>query len=270
MNDFDDFNVVEPAKLAKLKLSVLEADKTVLCEKEGHGEFTSRNVFGSIWTKCPKCNEIEKIAKQADDEAKDRAEKLRIWQNKLGEAGIPERFHDRTLENYSASNDGQRNALNFATTYAESFGSDESKGRSAIFCGKPGTGKNHLATAIGMSLMKRGKSVAFITVQRMVRRVKDSWRNDSDESESDVISMLTWPDLLILDEIGVQFGTDFEKNLLFDVLNTRYEKRKSTLLLSNLPASEVKNFLGDRVYDRLREDKGQCIPFDWQSSRGKV
>lgn len=261
MNDFQK-------ELVKFS-SKLEFDKTGQCEKDGHGEFVSKNVFGAIWSKCPKCADIDRIAKHADDEAKEAAEKNRCWLKNLGEAGIPERFHGRTLENYSAINEGQRKALEFATTYAESFGSDESKGRGAIFCGKPGTGKNHLATAIGMNLMRRGKSVAFITVQRMVRRVKDSWRNDSEESESDVIDLLVWPDLMILDEIGVQFGTDFEKNLMFDVLNTRYEKRKSTLLLSNLTAGEVKTFLGERVFDRLKEDNGQCVAFTWESHRGQ-
>lgn len=264
MNDFD-----EPTKFIKI-IQKREADKTVLCAKSDHGEFVSRNVFGSVWSKCPKCSEIERIAKQADEEAKEVAEKARCWRNALGEAGIPERFHNRTLENYTASNSGQRKALEFSTNYAESFGSEASMGRSAIFCGKPGTGKNHLATAIGMNLMMRGKCVGFTTVQRMVRRVKDSWRSDSKESESDIISILTWPDLLILDEIGVQFGTDFEKNLMFDILNTRYEKRKSTLLLSNLSVNEVKVFLGERVYDRLREDGGVCIPFDWNSFRASV
>jgi DNA replication protein DnaC len=74
--------------------------------------------------------------------------------------------------------------------------------------------------------------------------------------------------LLIIDEIGVQFGSPFETNLMFDILNERYEKLRPTLLLSNLTAPEIKAFLGERIYDRLREDGGQFVPFDWQSHRG--
>ena len=78
------------------------------------------------------------------------------------------------------------------------------------------------------------------------------------------------PDLLILDEVGVQFGTETEKNLLFDVLNERYEKRKSTLLLSNLPLNEVRAYLGERVFDRMREDGGDVVTFGWESQRAKI
>lgn len=56
--------------------------------------------------------------------------------------------------------------------------------------------------------------------------------------------------------------------LLFDVLNERYERRKPTLMLSNLTAQEVAAYLGERVMDRLREDGGRVIVFDWESHRG--
>lgn len=74
----------------------------------------------------------------------------------------------------------------------------------------------------------------------------------------------------MLDEVGVQFGSETEKLMLFDVLNERYEERRSTILLSNLDLNGVKGFLGERVFDRIREDGGQYIPFDWESFRGKA
>jgi DNA replication protein DnaC len=81
---------------------------------------------------------------------------------------------------------------------------------------------------------------------------------------------MVFPDLLILDEVGVQFGSDTEKLLLFDVLNERYEQRKPTLLLSNLALDGVKAFLGERIYDRLREDGAEAVVFDWDSWRGRI
>lgn len=238
------------------------------CEK--HGDFESRNIFGGVWSRCPVCMNEDAETRKREEEERAAIEKARSWQRKLGVAGIPERFHNRTLASYNTTNAGQRSALAFAKEYAEGFEVAQKTGRSAIFCGKPGTGKTHLAVGIGLHAMTLGKLVLFTTVQRAVRRVKDSWRKDAQESETDVIDMLVEPDLLILDEIGVQFGSDFEKNLMFDILNERYEKSRPSLLLSNLTAEEVKAFLGERVYDRLREDGGKCIPFDWQSHRGKA
>ena len=64
-------------------------------------------------------------------------------------------------------------------------------------------------------------------------------------------------------------GSEFERNMLFDILNERYEKRRPTLLLSNLNIDEVKAYLGERVFDRLREDGGEVVVFDWQSWRSR-
>jgi DNA replication protein DnaC len=269
MNNANSFEIEdeEPVSLAKLKLMMVDpTPRKATCET--HGEFDSRNVFGSVWTKCPACSAIEnENAKRAEME-REAAEKQRQWERRLGESGIPVRFMDRTLEKFEAKNEGQKSAHAFATEYAEKFSEILKTGRSAIFCGKPGTGKTHLSVGIGLSVMKRGGIVLFTTVQRMMRRIKDAWRKDSDESESDVVSLFSSPDLMIIDEIGVQFGSDFERNAMFDVLNERYENRLPTLLLSNLSPSEVKVFLGERVFDRLREDGGACVPFNWDSHRG--
>lgn len=247
--------------------SLLNLDSTIKHETcEMHGAYESRNVFGKIWSGCPTCAAEEKAIRQREESEKQAKEKHARWQRRLGEAGIPERFKNRTLSAYVASGDGQKRALAFAADYVDRFGES---GQCAIFCGRPGTGKTHLSVGIALAVMEHGRSAMFTTVQRMVRRVKETFRKDSSESESDVFAMLVYPELLIIDEIGVQFGSEFEKNLMFDLLNERYEKSRQTLLLSNLTTSEIKAFLGDRIYDRLKEDGGKCVSFDWSSWRGR-
>jgi DNA replication protein DnaC len=197
--------------------------------------------------------------------------RLAAWQNKIGQTGIPERFHTRSFENFVATDAAQTKALDFCKRYADQFHDVIATGRSAIFIGKPGTGKTHLAAAIGLHVMRQqNRTVLFTTVMRAIRRVKDSWDRGSSESESQVIQTFVAADLLILDEVGVQFGTEFEKNILFDVINERYEKRKPTILMSNLPVSDVTAYLGERVIDRIREDGGARIVFDWSSHRAKM
>lgn len=267
MNDISNLQKLKEANAANFSNLVSEA-KHETCDK--HGEFESRNIFGKVWSSCPVCATEHKQAAEREQAEKEVQERHRVWVMRMGEAGIPERFRSRTLDCYKATNAGQKRALQFSSEYAEQFTRVGETGRSAIFCGLPGTGKTHLAIGVALHVMTLGKSAAFTTVQRMVRRLKDSWRKESTESESDVINMHVYPDLLIIDEIGVQFGSEFEKNLMFDLLNERYEKRKPTILLSNLTAVEIKAFLGERIYDRLKEDGGQCVSFDWQSHRGQA
>lgn len=235
-----------------------------------HGIYTSINYFGTIWSKCPECENEVKERESAVAAAKERADALEAWQQRLGNSGIPERFQDRTLKNFIAETPEQKYALAFAVDYANSFDSVLKTGRSALFIGLPGTGKTHLAAGIGLRLMHRDKrSVLFLTVMRAIRRVRDTWSRGSEMTESQAVASLVYPDLLILDEVGVQAGSESEKNILFDVINERYEKRKPTLMLSNLPKDEVSKYLGERIYDRLREGGGQSIPFDWESWRGR-
>lgn len=244
------------------------AERPASCD--AHGSFASRNVFGAIWSSCPVCEQERRDQERASQAKREAEERRARWESKVEGAGIPVRFRSRSFDNFVADSPGKRKALDFAADYGKRFTERSyQSGRSALFIGKPGTGKTHLASAIGLAAMDSGHSVMFCTVMRAIRRVKDTWAKGSAESESQAVAALVFPDLLILDEVGVQFGSDTEKNILFDILNDRYEQRKPCLLLSNLTLPEVKAFLGERVFDRLREDGGEVIIFDWQSQRGK-
>ncbi|MBK8760422.1 MAG: ATP-binding protein [Sulfuritalea sp.] len=241
-----------------------------LAECETHGAYESRNLFRSVWSGCPQCGAEREAQEKTERERKGRSEWLAAWQRKIGSAGIPERFRDRSLESFVAETDAKRRALDFALSYADDFDSALEIGRSALFIGGVGTGKTHLAAGIGLHIMARNsRTVLFSTVMRAIRLVKDTWNKEADQTETEAIATLTAPDLLILDEVGVQFGSETEKLILFDVLNERYEKRRPTLLLSNLDLGGVRTYLGERVFDRIREDGGEVVIFDWQSHRGR-
>lgn len=243
--------------------------RTDTCET--HGQFEAKCFIGAIWSKCPTCGAEAAAKEKSEREARERDDRRQAWQRRIGDAGIPERFQNRSLQSFTAETDAQATALQFANAYADGFDDALATGRSALFIGKPGTGKTHLAVGIGLRIMHRdNRTVLFTTVMRAIRRVKDTWGRESRETETQAIAALVFPDLLILDEVGVQFGSDTEKLILFDVLNERYEKRRPTLLLSNLPLDDVKAYLGERVFDRLREDGGEAIPFDWASWRARV
>lgn len=238
-----------------------------ICDR--HGPYTARSVGGLVWSLCTHCVAEEEAEQRRTHEADSLRKRQEQWERALDGAGIPERFRNRSLQSFVANTPGKRKALEFATRYAAEFDSILDVGRSAIFIGKPGTGKTHLATAIGLHVMRNlHRPVLFMTVMRAIRRVKDSWSRESQETETQAIESLTYPDLLILDEVGVQFGSETEKRILFDVLNERYEQRKPTILISNLGLDEVRAYVGERIFDRLREDGGEAIVFDWDSYRG--
>ncbi|ENO7364325.1 DNA replication protein DnaC, partial [Proteus mirabilis] len=67
-------------------------------------------------------------------------------------------------------------------------------------------------------------------------------------------------------EIGVQYGTDSERNILFEVINDRYEDLLPTILVSNLPVVDLQKMLGERVVDRLLQG-GTVLTFNWPTYR---
>ena len=234
-----------------------------------HGEYEAKCRLRDFWTGCPQCSREESAAKAELEERRAKAAAIERWHRQLGCAGIPERFQDRTLASYDAKTEQQQRALAFAQSYADRFDEVMETGRGALFIGLPGTGKTHLAVGIALEVMTTWNgSALFTTTLRAVRRVKDTWSRAAEESETEAIKALTFPDLLVLDEVGVQFGSDTERLILFDILNERYAARKPSILLSNLTVDEVRGYLGERIFDRMREDGGQVVVFDWPSYRG--
>ena len=234
-----------------------------------HGPYTSARIgrFGG-WTMCPIClqdREREEEATRSQKEKDLAAERILA---RLRACGVPDRFLDRTLDSFEARNEGQQRALAFARRYVEDWGRTRASGRSAVWIGRPGTGKTHLAIGICRALSDAGATAIYSTVQRAVRRVRETWDRDRrTESEAQAIAAFAQVDLLVLDEVGVQAGSSNEQTILFDILNERYNSRLPTLLLSNLGKEQVADLLGERVIDRLREDGGSVLAFDWESWR---
>lgn len=239
---------------------------------ENHGEYIQKSWINGYWEGCHKCAEERDARIKADDERMALEAKKQRWQQKIESSCIPSRFENRTLSTYlvNPENLKQKRIYEFCLDYAENFAEVEKTGRSFLMIGSVGTGKTHLSIGIALHIMQNGNSAVFTSASKMLREIKDTYRRDSDYSESEVIKRYTSCDLLIIDEVGVQRGSDYEKDTLFDVINERYESVKPTIALSNLSIDEVKLFLGERVFDRLREGGGKAFLLDWESHRGKI
>lgn len=237
---------------------------------ESHGEYEAQQLFGKIWSGCHACAEIRKqedillVQKQA---AQNRQRAIEMI---LGRSGIPSRFADRTLDGFKPATPAQERVLKICRAYADRFDDRLANGGGLVMCGQPGTGKTHLACAIGNQIAKSGRTTLFMSVMDAVRRVKQTWGRKDGETESQAIAAMLRPDLLILDEVGVQFGSETEKLILFETINGRYSEMRPTILISNLPANELGAYLGERVIDRMEEGGGAVLAFDWESKRKEI
>lgn len=242
-----------------------EAEETRYCQH--HGPYVARQVIGSLWTKCPHC------AADAQEKKAERERALKAFADRveiakvMASADIPPRFADRTLESFVASSPEQQHALDVAMRYVSDVSETLRLGRCLVLCGRPGTGKTHIAVGIARRFINAGLVARFTSAMNAIRMVREAYRSDSTVTERKVIQDFAKPHLMILDEVGQQHGTEAEKVTLFDLINARYEHVRPTILISNLPLADVREFIGERAFDRLRENGGEAVAFTWDSYR---
>jgi DNA replication protein DnaC len=110
-----------------------------------------------------------------------------------------------------------------------------------LLVGPSGTGKTHLATALGMAACAQGKRVRFWRVTELITTLREA---DQERQLLRLRSHLTKLDLLILDEFGYVPTSKAGAELLFDVIATAYE-RSSVILTTNLPFENWTEILGN-------------------------
>lgn len=258
----------QPKALENTELQVI----SVSCEKHGEYQTYKRKLLSlrGIETQgeCPECLREKITALEQESQA---VEIRLIHQKKLNLLryfNVPKRFENVSLDNYKPANNQAKKCLSVCRHFVDNWPERMKQGGGLVMCGKPGTGKNHLAIGIGKSIIENFMaSVRLTSAIKIARNFKATWAKNSEECDSDVIEMYASPDLLIIDEVGVQFGSDVEKMILFEIINSRYENLKPTILISNLPKEELATFVGERVIDRMNDGGGCTLTFTWESYR---
>lgn len=234
-------------------------EKTVKCAK--HGDYTATITADGKVSACPHC----KAEKEAEKIAKATEENNQRLMKKIGKCGIPKRHQHCRVSTYQADTPKQQTLKAEITAYAKEMISGSLK-RNFVMLGNCGTGKTHLACAVGMEAVKQGQSVLFATASEIIRRVQAAHKSQT-ETEWELMNTFADLDLLIIDEVGVQYATESANRIITEIVNARYNNEKPTIFISNLSPAEFQAVMGERAMSRMREDG--CKPFvcDWQDYR---
>lgn len=184
----------------------------------------------------------------------------------LSASNIPPRFAACEFDTYTAETPAQRRVLRACKAYADDFAANLAAGRGLILVGNPGTGKNHLATAIAKAVQAQRHTVLRVKASEFLDaywgqdfKTRDAWMRE-----------LGAVHLLVLDEVGRSSHTANAQNAFFRLIDARYEAVRPTMVLSNLDRQGLIEVLGDAAYDRLTEGGAQRLTFDWQSLRARA
>ena len=248
--------------------------ETVQRDCEKHGAYRARLIvvvegMDPVIEDCPMCREADAAAAQRS--ADRAAQRLRSEKIKglLSVASIPPRFAGASFDTYEVTSTAQRRVLTICQTFARTWPEQMGKGGTLILTGAPGNGKTHLACAIANAVMAQFEAtVAYGNVPDLLRTIKETYRRDSTRTERQALQDLIGPDLLVMDELGAQMGTDHEKQLLFEIIDRRYTNLRPTIIASNLNREDLDGYLGQRAMDRF-DQTATILAFDWESYRSR-
>ena len=198
---------------------------------------------------CFKCKEKIKMQIEAEDRKQSEIKYL------LQISNIPIRYEDA---NFKAKTEIQ---LKVSKYFIENFSQKNLKESSDILLfGSIGTGKTYISCAFALELIrKEQKHVKYVTEYELLsfyfEKEYQKFRNCRNS------------EILILDEIGKRVLVDWQRIQLEELLSFRYNNMLPTIYITNLEQNQFKEFLGDRLADRLRENKIQRFAFYGESLR---
>lgn len=149
----------------------------------------------------------------------------------LEAARIPPRFRDCSFHNYYPKNDSQFFAHSFASRLVEDFPAAET---GLLLMGPVGVGKTHLAIAVLKELIdKKGVTCLFYESGSLLKAIQDSYNPVSQTSEMRVLAPVYQAEVLVLDELGASVPTNWVRDTLYQIINTRYNQKKLTIFTTN-------------------------------------
>lgn len=152
----------------------------------------------------------------------------------------------------------------YCVSYSENF---LVPGESIFMTGGTGLGKTHLSLSVAKKVIEKNYSVVYGSVPDLLRRIENAHFNKT-EDDAEVMNTLKECDLLLLDDLGAEFESQFYVSCLYELINTRLNYGRPTIVNTNLTGTELKKRYADRIVSRLYSMK--TLVFSGDDIRMKI
>ncbi len=143
--------------------------------------------------------------------------------------GIPKRFWEAELDNYQCEDPSEENAYKEAFVFASSF--DPSEGKGLTFVGDPGVGKTHLAVGILKKIYReKGIKGRFFDTKDLIYKLKALI--EEGKTSKAIRRILNYP-LIVLDDLGSERLSEWQREIISYIISYRYNNLKSTIITTN-------------------------------------
>lgn len=178
--------------------------------------------------------------------------KLRSQHGQFESVRLPRRYDGFHFHNYKPLNESQKVAHALAMNFNHEYPAVD---QGLLFMGSVGVGKTHLAVSILKGLTERGFSCLFYEFGSLLKEIQDSYNANTQTSELGVLAPVFNADVLVLDELGASKPTDWVRDTMTHIINTRYNEKKFTVFTTNYldeRPNEREETLEERVGVRVR------------------
>lgn len=211
------------------------------------------------------CNTCAKEHFEKSQKAHHAEVQQNLMQKRIKNSGLPERHLQCGFKNYVCDHLAQVEALEKCQNFAHQI--MNGKTPNLIMYGYCGTGKTHLSASILRNILHKSVlSARYYTSAQIAQKLMDTW-SDTTKSEDEVIQQLTSFELLVIDEYGLHDRHEKRQEMIHKVLYSRYDRLKSSLIISNFDLKTLQKDLGVRLWSRLHENELFLVPCYWNDQR---
>lgn len=207
------------------------------------------------WNPLPTpCSNPECVEKDREErEKRERREQLIELEKKLPRSGVPALYLHARLNNMELVNSSFTAARDKVVDYLQHLTDRCSEGAGLFLHGPVGSGKTHMAVAVLRESLRREHTGRFIQSCDLIGKIQATMNNR--ESTQEIMAEYQNCTVLVLDDIGKEYATDWALNQLSNLIGARYVSRRPTIYTSNFTLDE----LTDKLAVRGNTDSAQAI-----------